>query len=147
MRDLTRLPEAQADAVRAFLSEQRGFEAELTATLRADPATAPVASEGLLARNSQLIWVWDFLSLALCLDWAPTTARGVPSADGPLDLRLTPSGVGPSVIVDPWPFAERGVRVRCEGQLLTGRFETDGALAAALLEAPWETVEVELVQG
>ena len=43
-------------------------------------------------RNQRLLWTWDFLSLAVCLDWAPGVARGVPSAQGSEDLRLASDG-------------------------------------------------------
>ena len=38
-------------------------------------------------RNSLLVWTLDYLSLALCLDWAPATIQETPTADGEVDLR------------------------------------------------------------
>jgi hypothetical protein len=146
-RDLTRLPAGEADAVRGFLSEQRRFESELLESLRSDPVTAPSASDELVAHNSQLVWIWDFLSLALCLDWPPTTATDVPTADESVDVQLIPGEHARTVVLDPWPFTEHAVRVHCEGQLLAGRFATDEALHAALAHAPWETFELELIQA
>jgi Protein of unknown function (DUF3891) len=144
-RDLRELPAADAEAVRSFLNDGRRFQEELLASLRSDPVTACVASEQLFARNSQLIWTWDFLSLALCLDWAPRAAQEVPTADAPVELRVRPGDQPHRVTLDPWPFADVSVTVRCEGQRLTGRFETDEALGEALARAPWETLQLELV--
>jgi hypothetical protein len=144
-RDLDQLSRADAASVRSFLIEQRRFHRDLLASLRSDPATAPAAGPELVSRNSQLIWTWDFLSLALCLDWAPCSVREVPTADEPVELQLRPSGAPGRFTVDPWPLATPTVTVRCEGQRLTGRFDSDDALRQALARAPWETVEFELV--
>ena len=139
LRDLDAMPPTHAAAIRQFLTESRAFQDRLRESLDADPV--------LLARNSQLVWTWDYLSLAICLDWAPCTARDVPTTDGVTDLRLSaaPEQNPPrSLIVDPWPFAVDALSVRCEGRRLNDRFETDDALAAALDRAPWEAIEFEL---
>lgn len=140
LRDLTRLSSEHVDEVRAFLAEQRDFQQQLLRSLHGDEATRAAATPDAVARNSQLIWIWDFLSLALCLDWAPCTAHAVPGNDGPVELNVEP---GP--ILDPWPFADatRPLTVRCEGRRLTGRYDTDEELTAALAAAPWETVVFE----
>lgn len=148
-RDLDRLPADEAQEVQTFLDEQRELERELLDSLRSDSASAPAAEAELLARNSQLLWTWDFLSLALCLNWAPDTAYEVPTAEGSTDLRVLLGGRGSDgphdrLILDPWPFADAAVRVACEGQRLLGRFDSEDSLHAALAAAPWETVEFEL---
>ena len=100
-----------------------------------------------LARNSQLLWTWDFLSLAICLDWAPCTAREVPTADQPADLELgAMKNEPPGLTLGPWPFAASTVTLRAEGRRLNRgeRFETHEALASALDRAAWETLEFEL---
>ena len=144
MRDLDKLPPAQAAAVRAFMDGQRTFQQHLTATLQADPDPAAAAGQDRIARNSQLVWTWDFLSLALCLDWAPCTAKEVPTASEPVDLRLEPGEEPRQITLDPWPFADAAVIVRCEGQRLAGRFDTVEQLHAALEAAAWETLELDL---
>lgn len=143
-RNLDQLDPAGAEAVRAYLTEQRGFQESLLSSLRADPVTAPAAAAQLVARNSQLIWTWDFLSLALCLDWAPTRARQVPTAQGPVDLALEPSGAPRRLTLAPWPFAVPTVVLRCEGRRLYVPLPSEKELREALEEAPWETVELEL---
>ena len=145
MRDLSRFQAPEVDAVRGFLARQRQFEQALLRALRDDPITAPSASDELVVRNSQLLWIWDFLSLALCLDWAPTSARAVPSAGEPVDLRLETGGAPGRMTFDPWPFSAEPVKVRCEGQRLRQRFEDEEEMRRALAGAAWETIELELV--
>ncbi len=142
-RDLDKLPTEHADAVRAFLGEQREFQDRLLRSLRADPATAAAAAPSAVARNSDLVWIWDHLSLALCLDWAPQRLPGVPTLDGAAELQLTAAEEG-GLRLDPWPFAANAVTVRCEGKRLTERVESDQSLQEALASAPWETVRFEL---
>jgi hypothetical protein len=135
-RDLAKLPTDEADAIRRFLSEQRAFQAALSASLRAD--------EEQVERNSLLIWTWDYLSLALCLKWAPATAKGAPTANGKVDLELTCDEARGVHYVEPWPFATPALTVRCEGRRLDGRFESEAALRDAFANAPWETLELRL---
>lgn len=144
-RDLDKLPPDHADAVRGFIEGQHELEQRLLATLRSDPATAWLADGTLLARNSQLVWIWDFLSLALCLDWAPCTARAVPTETGQTDIELVVDGESGRTTLDPWPFSAPSVRLRAEGRLLAGRFATEAEMRQALVRAPWRTVEIELV--
>lgn len=115
-------------AVREYLDEQERFQARLRADFDSE----------LLARNSQLIWTWDFLSLAICLGWE-RSAQDVPTVDGPTDIEVTGSGLRP------WPFEPDALTVRCEARRLDGRYETDEALRAALSSASWETLEFELL--
>lgn len=144
-RDLNELAPDEADAVREFLAGQQSFQHELLVSLQADPASAAAAGPEIVARNSQLLWTWDYMSLALCLDWLPTVAREVPTSNGPVELALGASREARRVSVDPWPFTAATVTVRCEGQRLSERFDTDGALRRALSVAPWETLAFELV--
>jgi hypothetical protein len=133
-RDLDELPELQAAAVRAYLDAERRFQQELSEGLDDD----------LVQVGSQLVWTWDFMSLVICLDWAPRTARAVPTVRDPVDIELSAGGER-RMGVDPWPFADDAVTVRCEGRRLTGTYDSDEALHAALQAAPWETVDFELV--
>jgi hypothetical protein len=140
-RELDRAPAAEAQVVRAFLEHSHALEAELLDALRGDPITAPSATDELIARNSQLIWTWDSLSLALLLDWAPFTLPAVPTAaSAAVDVKLGPGGT-----LDPWPFAGDGpVTVHCDARRLGDRYDSDDALARGLAEARWETVSFML---
>jgi hypothetical protein len=144
MRDLDKLPASEALAVREYLAAQRSFQRDLRASLDNDDASARAATPELVRRNSQLIWSWDYLSLAICLDWAPCRARAVPSASGPIDLKLSVQPGARRLWLDPWPFEKDRLAVRCEGRRLSGRSSTDDALRAQLATAPWETIEFEL---
>ena len=113
-RDLDRLEPAQADAVRAYVAGQRALQARLGEECGVTPAEQRAMQE--------LLFTWDWLSLALCLDWAPSE-RG--------DLRLDVDGT-----VAPWPFEQAAVRVVTEGRRLTGRATTEPELHALLERAP-----------
>jgi hypothetical protein len=128
-------PATRGDEIDAFLAAEERRQAELIASLGADPAE--------VARNQRLIWTWDSMSLALCLGWAPHTLRDVPAADGVLDVELTPAGAG-RVLVAPWPFASPELRVRAEGRRLSARYEDEEELRAAWAAAPWVTVRLAL---
>ena len=133
-RDLASLSDADAAAVSAYLAEQHEFQERLIGSLHPDP--------GRLERNHQLLWIWDYLSLALCLDWAPTTARDVPSAGDPAELELNAGGA-----LSPWPFRDGAVTVRCEGRRLSGPYAGEEEMRADLAAAPWETLEFKLVRA
>ena len=130
MRDLDRMTDEDADAVRAFLAARRAEQDELLARLG-------LAREAVLP-NQRLLWTWDHMSLALCLDWAPTTS--------PHDIRLEPAGEG-VVALDPWPFTGDTLTVQCEGRRLDRAFTGEAEMHAALDTAPVERVEWRLVPG
>lgn len=144
-RDLDALSDPEATAVREYLAAQRRFRDELVESLAADPLTAGSVREPALKDNSQLIWTWDFLSLAICLDWAPRPSPKVPTADGRIELALEPAGEERRLSLEPWPFEDDRVVVRCEARRLSESFRTEEEMRAALRAAPWETVEFELL--
>src|SRR3954469_22313286 len=117
-RDLSRLDAAGADAVRLYVAGQRVLQERL--------ATETGASWDDLARLQGLLFLWDWMSLALCLDWAPAEL-------GAHRLRRSPSA--DAHVVDPWPFAEDELVVRCEGRRLEGRSASVAELHAALERA------------
>lgn len=143
-RDLERLPHSHAEAVRRFLDDQRTFQAELLASLRSDQGTAAWADERLVERNSLLLWTWDYLSLALCLNWAPATAKRAPLRSGTLDIELIAGADAAVTHLEPWPFGSDSVAVRVEGRRLPARFETEEEMRRRFAEAPWETLELRL---
>ena len=102
--------------VAEFLAWQEGFRRWLGFS-RAD-----------LEPGSTLLWVWDYLSLAVLLGW-----QG--QVEG-LDVR--------GGEISPWPFREPSLTVRCEARRLRGRFTDEDEMHAALAAAPSETLEVQL---
>jgi hypothetical protein len=129
--------------VGAFLAGQRALQEELLAALRADPRTEAAAEDAVVRRNQRLVWTWDSLSLGLLLDWSPYVLEAVPAAEGELDVAVR-GGLEGGVTLEPWPFAAPRVALRCEGRRLTGRFEDEEAMRAALAAAPWVTLDVDL---
>jgi hypothetical protein len=93
------------------------FERAIRATLD--------APDEEIERNHRLIGLWDGLSLAILLDWAPWSAEGV---------TLQTAGV-----VAPWPFATESLTVRCDGRLLREP-------GTPLDDAPWVDLAYELRQ-
>lgn len=144
-RDQDALEDGEAQAVREYLAAERRFQDELVESLAADPRTAASVEESVLADNSQLIWTWDFLSLAICLDWAPRPAPKVPSAEGRVELALVPAGEERRLWLDPWPFEGVRVAVRCDARRLSGPFAGEEEMRVGLAAAPWETVGFELL--
>jgi hypothetical protein len=116
-RDLTRMSDEQAAAVQRYLSEQRDLQARL--------------SDGLehMRRNQRLVWIWDFLSLGLCLGWEGRSVE-----------RIT---LGESTI-DPWPFRDDKVELHTEGRRLEGHFDDQDEMRAALADAPWAELRFAL---
>ena len=143
-RDLNSLPAEDARAIERFLAEQRDFQAELIDSLRADPFAAADVDDGRLERNSLLIWTWDYLSLALCLDWAPATAKSAPTATRSIDLNLIYDPDRGVHRLDPWPFSAAAITVHCEGRRLPSRLDTERELREAFADAPWETLSLRL---
>jgi hypothetical protein len=132
-RDLSKSPPADAERIRAFLAAQKDFQKELIGVLEGHPGVAP----DRLERNSLLLWTWDYLSLALCLDLAPATAKGAPLQDGRADIELNAITPG-RLTLAPWPFQTDTVRVRCEGRRIPDRFRNESDMLRGLSSASVE---------
>jgi hypothetical protein len=102
--------------VAAYLDRQEGFRRGLGFE-RTD-----------LEPGSTLVWIWDYLSLALILGW-----------EGEVEALALAGGR-----VTPWPFREPRVAFRCEGRRLRGRFSDEEEMRAALAAAPVEPLVLEL---
>jgi hypothetical protein len=120
-RNLERLEPDDAAKVRGFLDGQSALQRRLLEGL----------DEREVRRNQRLVWTWDSLSLGLLLDWAPFELEyvGIAVTTGTLD---------------PWPFREDRLSLRCEGRRLSGRFDDEDAMRRALTSAPWVTLEFAL---
>ena len=119
MRDLDRMSAEDAAKVRNYLDQQRALQTQLAQGL----------DQAQVKRNQQLLWAWDFLSLALCLRWDGRSVSG-----------LTYTGT----TFEPWPFRDESVTLRTEGRRLAGRFDDEEEMRAALDAAPWVTLEFRL---
>jgi hypothetical protein len=143
-RDLDELDARDAADVRCYIAEQEALQAQLIDSLRADPHAAAHAAEAIIKRNSNLIWTWDSLSLALCLGWALRALERVPESSGEqVDIALELRGAD-CALLDPWPFAGAALTVHCDAQRLRGPYASAEELAAALADAPWETLAIHL---
>jgi hypothetical protein len=97
-------PEDPDGIVKRYLDEQHALQAKLADGL----------DERQVRRNQRLVFAWDYISLALCLDWAPAEVEDVPAADdSPVTLTLGEGGE-----LDPWPFHQERVELRVEGRRL-----------------------------
>ncbi|HEX6457882.1 MAG TPA: DUF3891 family protein [Thermoleophilaceae bacterium] len=102
-------PKGHDALLRSFLDEQHALQRDLAAGF--DPEE--------LRRNQKLVFAWDYISLALCLDWAPAEVKDVPTASGePVTLELGEDGV-----LDPWPFRADAVHLKVDGRRWNGSFE------------------------
>ncbi|HEY2770181.1 MAG TPA: DUF3891 family protein [Solirubrobacteraceae bacterium] len=143
-RDLSRLSGADGQLVRDYLKDQRRLQEELRRQLGEDPKARPWTAPERVKRNSDLLWTWDLLSLALCLDWAPHTAKRVPTAGtGSATIELTAPAPA-TMALEPWPFAAEAVPVHCDGARLSGTYGSQSELQAALADAPRVTANFEL---
>jgi hypothetical protein len=122
-----------APGIRAYIDGQRRLQEELADLTGAD--------SGELRRHQRLVWTWDFLSLALCLDWAPTSIDGVPTSDGQATLELAAGGA-----IDPWPFTLDQVDLRCEARRLDRTFADEDEMRAELAATPVEKLRFTLAR-
>lgn len=99
--------------VRAYLEEQRSFQRELARSLD--------VSDEEMRRNQRLLWTFDSLSLALLLGWDPFELDGTERRGSTLD---------------PWPFRERSVTLRCDARRMRR--------GESLARSRWERVEIRL---
>ena len=129
-------------AITAFLDELRASQLQWRRALK-------VKKEEAQSAYDLLHWA-DRLSLILCRGELPEMGRTLEISHGPDGCRYDvrqPSPGGP-VHVQPWPFALAEIEVTVEGSILTQlQFGDDAELAAALREAPVETLCWTLRRG
>ncbi|MGZ4430190.1 MAG: DUF3891 family protein [Gaiellales bacterium] len=131
--------ELRASPVREYLAGERAFQRDLIASL----GVAPDEVE----RNSDLIRIWDSMSLFACLAGeSQTTIDGAQTRDGPASLELRRlSEDHTRFAVSPWPLGPRSLTAPVEGRLLTGRFDDRDRMLAALDRAAWATLPITFV--
>ena len=125
-------------AVKRFVSDQEAFQRDLLDHLDEDPARA--------RHNQKLVWTLDFLSLAPLMGWVPDTVAAPTRLGEPLaELSVESAGVR-RLTVDPWPFRDDEIEVRCHGRRLRDRYSDEASMRSALAAAPWLTVRVALAR-
>jgi hypothetical protein len=142
------LPE-NARAVQRYLQQEHVFQKELLASLRSDPHYRIYATEEVVARNQQLVGIWDALSLAICFGrTSPQSWEHVPTASGTTTLTLTSLDDDPTTLrLTPWPFRRQQVSLVYEGRYLTETFSDEAMMRQALKHAAWVTLLTVLLPG
>jgi len=123
-----------AQPLEAHVSDERARQARLCEVLG--------VSDAELERTRRQMWTWDGISLALCNQWRPFTAKDVPTHDGLIDIELRDRADG-AVTLDPWPLASERVEVRCEALRIGARYEDEPAMLRA--RERWEPITLRFV--
>jgi hypothetical protein len=137
---------ANAQAVKRYMQQECAFQEELQDSLRSDPHYRTYATEEGVARNQQLVGVWDALSLAMCFGrTSPQPSQQVPTATSSTTLTLTARDDDPTqLMITPWPFRRQQVTLVYEGRYLAETFSNEVKMREALKHAPWVTLQTVL---
>ncbi|WP_338664085.1 DUF3891 family protein [Pararoseomonas sp. SCSIO 73927] len=136
--DPDRLPPEDHAAIDRNNAKERALQEDWAARLGATPEQ--------VARNSALVAVTDALSLALCFA-DPDKAGEAPMEDGGTrKMRLVRQGAS-RWSLDPWPFREGELTLRCEAIRLPAgtRWTDEEAMRRDLRDARWSTLAETLV--
>ena len=135
-------PESMPPADEAAVDRNAAKEDALQAAWIARLGAAP----DLVARNSALVAVTDALSLALCFA-DPEMAGEAPMADGGTRPMKLVREAASRWSLDPWPFRDRSLSLRCEAIRLPAeaRWTDEEAMRRDLREATWSTFSETLV--
>ena len=113
-------PRRDVERVRAFLDGQRELQERLL-----EPARGPAHGASPPTRS--------------CAATSGSSGPGTRCRSGCCSS-------GQQLGLDPWPFRNHRVSLRCEGRRLAGRFDDEEAMRAALSAAPWVTLELDLAR-
>jgi Protein of unknown function (DUF3891) len=127
---------AHLQALTSHIDAERARQSRLRASLG--------LTEQETKRTQRQMWAWDGLSLALCSGWDPFTAHDVPTRDGLTEIELR-AREDRTFTIDPWPFAQPLVEVRCEARLLQSAYEDERVMQRALDVAQLVTLVFELL--
>ncbi|EEF61334.1 DUF3891 family protein [Pedosphaera parvula] len=131
-----------------FRGEQEQLQTSIITSLENDYYYGPLSGEGMIQRNRELVSLWDWLSLLLCMGLQEERViENVRTAGGVTHLKLCPKDEsGTRVSVEPWPFQDDSVSLRCEGRQLVQTYSRRGELQEALRAASPVTLKFELVR-
>jgi hypothetical protein len=133
-------PASERALVENFLSRERVAQQRLIENLAEDPRYEELVQAEILEANSNLIRIWDGLSLAICggIDDAGATVG---------EYSLSPGSFAREIAIDPWPFSSDELTVFAEARRLTDRYERQPAMRTALASAEQLALEFHLVPG
>jgi hypothetical protein len=135
---------------RTFLDAQQNLQTTLATSLRNDCSLRAPWSDDEITRFQQLISIWDWMSLLLCMRLRKDeTIRQVPaSKNGCEDIVIRPmDDTHRRYSVCPWPFCEATIQLTCEGRRLLSRHSNEEKMRAAIRLAPPVEVAFNLVPG
>jgi hypothetical protein len=127
---------AHLQALTSHIDAERARQSRLRASLG--------LTEQQTKRTQRQMWAWDGLSLALCSGWDSFTARDVPTRDGLTEIELHARDDG-MFTLDPWPFSQPLLEVRCEARRLQSGYEDERVMQRALDVAQLVTLVFELL--
>ena len=98
-------------------------------------------------RNSQLLAVWDWMSLSLCIGAEEEASfEEVPFNNGLITMTLKKLEAN-RVRISPWPFSQQTLQLTCEGRRLHNTFTDEIKMHEALRAASPVTLTFDLVPG
>jgi hypothetical protein len=131
-------PETERRMVDTFFKRERASQQRLIASLADDPRYEDLVQPEVLEQNRSLISLWDGMSLMIC--------SGIDDEGVTIDrFKLMPGDEEYQVIVEPWPFHENFVTVFAEARRLTGRYERQPGMQAAINQSEQFVLEFSLV--
>ena len=132
-----------------FLQQQQQLQSAIRTSLLNDAYYAPWSTDEIIQRNRQLVSLWDWLSLLLCMGFAEEQViLDVPSANGTCQLVLAHATDSSSHLrLTPWPFQSDTVRLICEGRRLLKTWTQETELHEALKAASPLTLCFDFVKG
>lgn len=126
-------------ARRRQLEAERAFQAEMRASLLADPAYAFVRDDDIVAAHQRLVATTDWISLVICMRMQARVIERVPERPGVFtEIAISPAGEeGHRWHLEPWPFRGHRLTLHVDARHLAAPAATDAELGAALAAAPW----------
>jgi len=129
-----------------FVKTQEVLQTMLLTSLQNDFYYEPFVAPEALARNNQLMTLWDWMSLALCIGSEEKAVfEEIPSKNDPLRLTLARQDAN-RVHISPWPFRQpASLQLTCEGRRLHGTFTDEIKMREALRAASPVTLTFDLI--
>lgn len=137
----------EAEMAQGFLDTQTSLQHLLLKSLQRDSHYATFSTESVVARNSRLLAIWDWMSLLLCGGFNQRQLiEEVPAREATVQLTLQP--MDPDALrvqVTPWPFQSDRLLLTVEGRCISGTFTDQDVMRVALRAAAPVVVSIELV--